>query len=610
MNRKQRRAQGKAPGFAPLAPNIQALFADALRLYQSGRIQDAEQVCRRILPLAPDFIPAMDMLASIAFQTGRPSETAVMMRKSIAIDGKNPQFNLNLGYALHALGQLDDAARIFRRVLELAPGSLDGLTNLASVLKDSGRFDEAIVCFQKALVKKPDYAEVHNNLGGIFRELDRLEDAIPCFEAAIRCQPRYVDAHANLGHALRDMKRPEDAMSAYMNTLELAPNHAEALSNLGAILLELGQTDQAFRLISQAISLKPDYARAHCNMGVVQMEVGQFDMAEQSLNRSIDLDPNDAETRFNLAFLNLVQGRYDTGWLLYEWRHRLKSHRRYAPRFAYSQPVWRGEPPFSTGTLLIWGEQGLGDSIQFVRFIRGAVDMGWRVLLDVPPPLRRLFSGLEGAFVIDDAERLPEFDAHCPMMSLPQRFGVTLEGIFGQPYLFPAESDVSQWSETLSTIPGLKVGLNWRGNPDHTRDRTRSLSAAEAAPLAGIPGVTLVSLQRDGTDAELSEFKKHGEIVSFGPDIGDFAKTAALLKTLDLVISIDSAACHLAGSVGVPVWTLLEFTADWRWLLKRDDTPWYGSMRLFRQDRPGDWSSVINAVKAGLAVSVAGSSRG
>lgn len=442
-----------------------------------------------------------------------------------------------------------------------------------------------------------------NNLGVALKELKRLDEAALAYERAIALDGG-AQAHSNLGVVLAELDRIGPARAAHARALELAPDSAAVLTNLGAFHFLVRDLELAEAALRDALAREPDAVDAQVKLGAVLFESGRPAEAAQILRHAIALAPRHAEAHSYLSMALLAQGDLENGFAEYEWR---RAHLGF-PAMDPTIPEWRGGM-LEGRTILLYGEQGLGDVLQFARYASVAAAVGGRVLLQVPGPLVRLLASVPGvAQVIAAGQPLPRFDCHLPLMSLPLVVGTRLDTIpLNIPYLRPDPVDVAAWAERLEGVEGLKVGLVWSGNPrPHDRDanlvdRRRSLPLTAFAPLAGIPGLTFISLQKGEPATEASSPPTGMTLLDRTDAITDFAHTAALVAQLDLVISVDTSVAHLAGALGKPVWVLSRFDACWRWLGNRPDSPWYPTARIFGQPRPGDWPSVMAAVAEALA---------
>ena len=610
---------------------MQSVFQTALKHHRNGCLDQARAVYLEVLATDPSHTDSSHLLGVIAHQLGR-SDLAIDLIHA-AIDG-HPSvaaYHSNLGNALRAQQRRDDAILAYQAALDIDPRLVETYINLSSVLTDKGRFDEATNCVRQALSLRPDDPELHNqlgtalaiqdrldeaaasytraieldpayaeaiyNLGNIFVEMGQLQHAQTCFQDALERQPDFIAAHYNLANALRLLGRLDEAAVRLNHVLTLDPNLPEAHNTLGVVRRDQDRHDEAVASFHQALSLRPDFPDALNNLGNALKAQGDCDAAIVCLRQAIRLKPDFADAHNNLAITLLAGGDFEEGWKEQEWRWRTPQMRHARRDFAV--PQWRGEPAASK-TLLIHAEQGFGDTLQFCRYAPLASQRGLTVIIEAPDALVRLLRSLPGVErVVTTGSDLPPVDFHCPTLSLPLAFGTTLATVpAAQSYLAPNLSEAARWAKRLDALdPGPRVGLVWAGNPRRhspalaTLDRRRSLPPDLLAPLFGIEGLRYVSLQKDGPAAPAGL-----PITDLMADVHDFADTAALIANLDLVISVDSAVAHLAAALGKPVWLLDRFDPCWRWLTGRRDSPWYPTLRIYRQNHPGQWSPVISAV--------------
>ena len=506
-----------------------------------------------------------------------------------------------LGMIAYEAGQLDIAIGLIAQAIALRPDEAWFLSNLGVILQKQGRLDEAANLHRRAIALQPDNAEAHNNLGTVLHEQGLFLDAHGCYRRALELAPDYVDALTNLGAVLKAGKKFDAALSLQKRAVELHPDYAEAHNNLGNALKELGRFEEAAAAYERALELQPDSVIALTNRGIVLRELGRLDEEYACYAKAVDLAPDYPEAHWNLAFALMADGDFAKGWAEYEWRWRRTGAR--SPEEVWpplALPFWTGDKGQGR-TILLWSEQGLGDCLQFVRYAPLVQDLGWRVILHVPDSQQELLDVFPGITVLSESEAPPRVDAQCPLMSLPRLLGTTLATVPAAiPYLRPNPVLAARWKERLAAISGLKLGLVWRGNPLHHRDRQRSMDPRWLSFGLDLPGVTAISLQPGAHANELAALNCGERLLDAGPDLTSYAETAALMAQLDLVISVDSSAAHLAGALGLPVWTLLDSNAEWRWMRHREDTPWYPSMRLFRQTAPGDWQAVMQRIRAEL----------
>jgi tetratricopeptide (TPR) repeat protein len=479
----------------------------------------------------------------------------------VALEPDFAQAHFNLGLAHQSRGQTDLALSSYTQAIHCKPDYALALRHLGTLLQTQARYDEAIECHRKALALNPGDAEAHCNLASALKDQGRASEAIESYHRALAVQPDLAEAHFNLGVIYQGQERLEDAAESYRSAIRARSDYAAAHSNLGTVYKFQGNLSEAMRCYEAGLRSRDDLAEAHRNR----------------------------------ALLRLLLGDFAAGWPEYEWRFRVPGARPHG----FDQPRWNGEP-LDGGTVLVVAEQGLGDTIQFVRFAPLVKQRcGGQVLLQCPAALVELLKDVEGidGFVTGEAAK-QSFDRFVPMLSLPAVLGTTLDTIpSAVPYLSPQPARVEHWRRELARFSGFKVGIAWQGNPAYVADAQRSVPLAHFAPLADCPGVRLVSLQKHHGLKQLPPLAERLRIVNLGPLVDNasaaFVDTAAVMKNLDLVITSDSAIAHLAGALGVPVWVALPAVPDWRWLLARQDSPWYPTMRLFRQSRAGDWGGVF-----------------
>jgi tetratricopeptide (TPR) repeat protein len=585
------RARQLQPGCADLHYNL------GLVLTALGKKDEAFASYQEALRLQPRHAEAANNLGVILEQTGRPAEALARYQEAIRLDPNFAKAHGNLGNVLTTLGRLGEAGGGFQAAIRLEPRVANWRYKLAVVLQGQGRTAEAITGFRQALQLDPNFAAAHFNLGLLLKEQGHLEAARTCFEQAVRLHSGSARAHNNLGVVLRRLGKLAEAQRELQEALRLDPDSAEAHSDLGNVFKELDEPAQAATCYRQALALKPDMAEAHYNLGWVLRDQGQLDEAVASLRRAIACKADFAEAHGVLGTLLLLLGDFERGWPEYEWRHRLSPC---PPR----QPVWDGSD-LAGQTILLYAEQGFGDTFQFVRYTALVKERGGTVVVECQRPLTRLLTGQAG---IDHL--VPRgYPPHCPVEvyaslgSLPGMLGTSLVTIPGRvPYLRADPVLVERWRAELAGFPGLKIGIAWQGDPRYLADRQRSIPLAHFAAVAQVSGVQLFSLQKGPGSEEIRKVSDAFAVIDLGPRLdeaaGAFMDTAAVMMGLDLVISADTAVAHLAGALGVPVWLALHRVPDWRWMLDRPDSPWYPTIRLFRQDRLGDWAGVFKRMAA------------
>ena len=673
--------------------DLHGMCSGAIQFHQRGQLAEAERIYRQILDLDPHHADSLHLLGVLAHQVGRDNIAVELIRKAIVSDKRPTAYHSNLGTALQALGKLEEAAVCYKQALALKPDLAEAQMNLGAVLQAQGKFEEAEALFRRALALRPDLSEAHVNLGNTLQAQGKLEEAVASHERALALKPEYAEAcfnlgntrqaqgkldeavasyrralalkpgaadvHGNLGNALLAQEKLDEAVASYERALALKPDYAEACYNLGnarqaqdkleaaaacyerALVLKpqlpeahynLGNTrqakdrlEEAEACFEQALALRPEYAEAHYNRGCVLEALGRLEEALASIARALEIKPDYAQARFGHALAQLLSGDFTTGWRNYESRWQSKDHQ--TPMRAYPQPPWTGEK-LNSGRLLLWGEQGVGDEIMFAGLLPDAIRTGNRIVLDCDPRLKPLFArsfpGIEVVSGLDSKLNSglctevasgsgpgpcmeEEIAAHLPTGSLPQLFRRN-EAAFAaatSPYL-KADSLARERFRARYGDGRPLIGLAWHTrNKETGRKRSIDLSLFTSlpAPLFALSGIRWISLQYGDFDAlEEQAAAAHAPLL-IDRTVNQFADMdlfAAQVAAMDLVITIDNSTAHLAGALGVPVWVLLPFAADWRWLKTRADSPWYPTMRLFRQPKPGDWASVIESVWCAL----------
>jgi tetratricopeptide (TPR) repeat protein len=640
-------------------------LATALAHYSAGRIDEARQICQRIVAADANSVDAWQMLGVIAYQAGDYDAAIANLRRALALKPNNADLYYNLGNALKGAGRLDEAVARYRQVLQLRPDYPEAHNNLGNVLHDQGHIGEAIACYRRAIELKPAHAGAHFNLGNALRRLNRLNDAAACYvrtlelnpldadvhhilgrvlvdvgrydeaigsfnralelkpncaefhdslglalqrlgknDAAIGCHRRAIeldpsnsDAHNNLGNALENQQNTVEAVACYRTAIELKPDFSMAHSNLGIALRELGEVGEAIGCLRQAVELSPDSAQILSNLATALWDGGFIDEAIDCFRRAMQLNPELTAVRVNHAYLTLLTGDFQNGWREFEWRFTAGD----IVARQFQQAQWKGQPLHGK-TILLHAEQGLGDTIQFVRYGPLVKRLGGTVVVECQKPLVKLLATTAGIDrLIGCGDELPSFDFQIPLLSMPGIFRSELETIpANTPYLFTDPELCEYWRNRLSSVEGFRIGINWHGRAGRRESLRRDIPMTFFASLANLPGVSLISLQQNAGRDQWQQTMGSLPIVHPGDDFdtahGAFMDTAAIMMNVDLVITSDTSVAHVAGALGVPVWVALPFMPNWRWLLDRTDNPWYPTMRLFRQSSPGDWEGVMAEV--------------
>jgi tetratricopeptide (TPR) repeat protein len=571
--------------------------------YQQSRFPEALSLIGSALKASPNFPPALLNYGLALDALGRHAEALANYDRALAIQPDFAEAHYNRGSALRDLERPAEALASYDRALALRPGSVEALHNRGRVLQALRRPAEALASYDSALAIKPDLVETLNNRSLALLELSRPAEALAGFERVLAVQPDHARALNNRGNVLQELRRPAEALASYDKALAVQPAHVEALYNRGIVLRDLRRPLEALASFDEALSIDPRHIDALNNRGVVLRELDRPAEALASYDQALSIDPDYAEAHSNRSCVRLHLGDFERGWEEFEWRWRVPE---FAPwRRNFAAPLWLGVEPLEGKTILLHAEQGFGDAIQFVRYAPLVAARGGKVVLEVPAPLLALFAGVAGvARVIGRGEELPAFDCHCPLLSLPLAFKTRLATIPATvPYLSASEDRVSKWKQRLPESGARRIGIAWAGNPNFKGDQTRSIGLAGLSPLLSLAGLELVALQRDLRDGDRDILQSHPRVTHLGDALEDFGDTAAVVSAVDLVVSSDTAVAHLAGALGKPVWVLLQHVADWRWLLDRQDSPWYPTARLFRQPKIGDWESVVRQVRDELAPS-------
>jgi Flp pilus assembly protein TadD len=524
-----------------------------------------------------------------------------LLKSSVGNNGANPakqvEALITRGVALARNKQRPEAIALFRRAATLEPDDTRAHYNLGVALAEEKNHTEALTAFQEAVRTQPRCPETHYGLGNVLGELGRDEEAVTAFRTAIQLQPDHAGALHNLGAALTRLRRGGEGAVFLEQAVRLRPEFADAFNSLGLAYMEQGNFVAAKASFRQALRLNPGCVDAHTNLGSAFKEQGRLEEAVACYDLALALNPQCATTHWNRALAWLQMGDFAQGWPEYEWRWQRKGST--PPR--YGQPLWDGSP-LDGRTILLHVEQGLGDMLQFIRFVPQVKAKGGTVIVAAPLPVIELLAtcaGVDGT--VTEGQGFPKFDVHAPLMSLPFLLGTTLDTLPREvPYLTADPLKVERWSGRLSEVPGFKVGVSWQGNPRHKWDRHRSFPLNLLEPLARVQGVSLVSLQKGAGAEQIDTVRERFAVVDLAGELTDFTETAAVMKHLDLVVCCDTSVAHLAGALGVPAWVALSRIVDWRWLRGRNDSPWHPSMRLFRQKRLGQWQGVFQRMATEL----------
>lgn len=574
-----------------------------LALQRLKRFEEALAGYDRALVLWRDHAEVLCNRGAALHELKRFDEALASFDRALAV---RPDYAEAFCYRAAALVQLkrpEDALSSYDCALAIQPDYVDALSGRGDVLVELKRFDEALASYDHALGIQPDNAERLCNRGVALYELKRTEEALASYDRALALGLDSAELHYNRGNALLLLKQFDEALASFERSLARWPDYGWAHCNRGIALHALTRFEEALASHERAVALAPDSAIAHSNYGLALHHVKRFEEAAASYERALAIEPDLPDAHYNEAYYRLLTGDLPLGWEKLEWRSPKGGNKR-----TFAQPQWSGAQEIAGKTVLLHSADGFGDAIQFCRYAPLVAARGARVILEVLWPQQELMRTLAGVTqVVAQGEPLPDFDLQCSLLSLPRAFGTGLATIPAEtPYLRATASAVDHWNARLGPRNRPRIGIAWSGNPIHHNDRNRSIGLRSFLPALTDIDATFVSLHRDIRAADAALLQERGDILHFGEQLTDYADTAALISNLDLIVSVDTSVAHLAGALAKPVWIVLPFMPDWRWLLDRDDNPWYPTARLFRQDETRAWDAVIPRVWAALQDYVGG----
>ena len=584
---------------------IRPNFADAYSnrgnaLYELGQLEAAVASYDQAVKLRPAYAEAYSNRGSALRGLKQLDAAVASCDQAIAIRPDYAEAYSNRGNALYDLRHVKAAVASYDQAIVLRPDFAEAYSNRGNALYELRHLEAAVASYDQAIGLRPDYAEAYSNRGHALCELGHLEAAVASCDQAIALAPDYAEAYSNRGNALKELRQHKAAVASYDRAIALKPDFAEAYSNRGSVFTCLMRPDEAIASCDRAIALRPDLAEAFVNRGNALHEVLRLDAAVASYDRARALNPACTDAQWNKSLVLLLGGNYEQGWPLYEWRWKVKGIG-LEPR-QYAQPLWLGVEPLNGKTILLHNEQGIGDALQLCRYAILVADLGARVIVEVAEPLKAVLRGLSGVSeIIAPGATLPAFDYHCPLLSLPLAFKTTLASIpCAGGYLRADPAKVAHWARKLGKKTRPRVGLAWSGRAEQKNDHNRSLALAALVPQLSTD-LEYISLQKDVRDSDRDALRGCAIIRHFGSDLADFSDTAALCELVDVVVCVDTSVAHLSGALGKQTWVMLCYCPDWRWLLARDDNPWYSSARLYRQHAPTDWTRVLARIKTDLA---------
>jgi tetratricopeptide (TPR) repeat protein len=613
---------------------LNLVFKKVFALHQAGKINEAIEGYLSLVESFPYDSRLQYLLGTAASQVGKYDLALLWLNRSLDGAPNNPQAHNNLGVTLNSINQPYEAIESYDRAIALNPDYAEAFYNKGNTLKDIGKLndalesydraialqsdhfdaynnrgfvfqklnllDEALKNYDKAIAIKPDYAETLNNYGAALKSLGQFNNAVNAFKRAIEIAPKYAQAHNNLGVTLNSINQPYEAIESYDRAIALNPDYAEAFYNKGNTLKDIGKLNDALESYDRAIALQSDHFDAYNNRGRILKELNQFDKALESYDRAIALKPDYAEALLNKSIVQLLLGNFKEGWENYEWRwsgSSLKGDKR-----NFNQPLWTGNKPIQGKTILVYGEQGLGDIIQFSRYIPLLHQLGSKIIFEVPESLLSIMKCLDKyCTLITTGKPLPDFDTYTPLMSLPLAFKTEISSIpSASSYLQIDEAIKNNWTRKLGPRKRMRIGLAWAGNSINENDKRRSINFELFRTLFNLP-LDFYSLQKECLESDKIIMNSISNFYNHQKDLYDFSDTAALIHHLDLVISVDTSVAHLAGALGKNVWILIPFSPDFRWMTKRSDSPWYPNATLFRQPQIYNWKNLIEEIKTLLS---------
>jgi tetratricopeptide (TPR) repeat protein len=598
MNRHQRRTAAKSakitPG--PHATTPAALCELGFNFLKAGQVAEAEGCSRQALTQQPGHADALHLMGIVAFHKQQYDHAVEWIAGAIRQVPK-PEYLLSLGNALQQSGRLDEALKAYDRGVMFKPEDAELWKSMGNVLVKLERRDEAVLSFQHALKFNPHHLAAASACADLLFDLKRYDEALTYFNQSDEIEPGRLALYHMRGLCHAHAMRFDEALVDYRRALELDPGHAETHNNVGIIHVRYGRFDEANACFDRALALNPNMAPAVANQAFALAEQHRFDEAFAFYAKSLAIEDN-PWTRWNLALFQLLTGDFEAGWAGREarWPANVLVDRK------FTQPLWLGDESIEGKTILLHADEGLGDVIHFARYVPMVAALGARVILEVPGPIHSLMVGMSG--VLQDPRgfpMMPAFDVHCPLSSLPLAFNTRLETIPAPLAYLPAvpQARREEWQSRLGSHDRFRVGLVWSGNRVHKNDHNRSMALQALSPILDLDA-TFVSLQKEPRDQDMVFLRERADILDVSEHLTDFVATAALVSCLDLVITVDTSVAHLVGAMGCPVWIMLPFTPDYRWLLDRDDSPWYPTARLFRQTETRDYAPVIDRIRTEL----------
>jgi len=577
----------------------QALFRAGIALAHEGQMDLSAELLRRSLASDPKFSDAAKALGGVLLSLNRHKEAVEALEKACELSPESPAARCDLGTAYAAVGQLDRAISSYNKATVLKPDFAEAHNKLGNLQRHQGQLEKAALSYKLAVRADPRHSQAWYNLGATLQMEKKFPRALESYRQSLAIDPKNPSAENNMGLLLKAEGRTTEAVDAFLRAIALKPDYVLAMVNLGATLQVANRPQDAATVLEAAITLNPDDPQAHSNLGNAFVALNRHAEGLASYERALALNPDSVDIQYNIALSHLVLGDLEKGWAGYELRLETEVHR---AKHVYDAPLWHRDQALSGKTILVYAEQGLGDTLQFIRYVPMLQAMGASVVVKVQSSLRVLLTGQFGdAVVVAGDDPVPAHDFQCPLMSLPGEMGTRLETIPSKvPYLTAPAAKLDVWRKVFAQAPGAKIGLVWSGNPKHQFDHNRSAPVSVFAEITkGIPA-HFFAIQKEIREVDLARLPEYPWINDLSRKIQGFEDTAAIVAALDLVITVDTSVAHLAGALGAKAWVLVGFAPDWRWLLNRNDSPWYPSLRLFRQPELGDWACVTASVRAEL----------
>jgi tetratricopeptide (TPR) repeat protein len=602
MNSREGDAAARSAGIdarsaAPSAPA--ELVAVGLKQLQAGQLLEAQLSCQQALEIDATHADSLHLMGLVALHARQFDHAVEWLTRAIGQDPRAEYFT-TLGVTLKQAGRLEEARTVFDAALQRKPDDAELWKSAGGVLAALNRPDEALSAYQRAMKLNPRHWEGAHLVGTMLYQMQRFEQALAHFNLSNWLKPDHVPTLFARARTFRALKRYEECLADYRRAHALAPSDPVISNNIGDALLRLDRHQEGLDWLDRALQLQPDFVEILVNKALALFQLHRYEEAMAAYARVTALDPSDARSAWQLAHLQLLTGDFAAGWVGREARWKVPEFAPDYPKF--EQPKWLGEEDISGKTVLICADEGLGDTLQFARHVPEVAARGARVILIAEDVLRRLLTGMPGVSecLPFGARELPPFDLHCPIMSLPLALRTTLETIPSPDYLPPLPTEIVRlWRDRLGPRNRLRVGLVWSGNPHQGNDRNRSMPFRTLLPLLDLDA-TFVSLQKEVRPDDKALLATRTDIIDLTADLTDFVETAALIANLDLVITVCTSVAHLAATLGRPTWVMLPYVGDWRWLDGRDDSPWYPSVRLFRQDQTRDYDGVVARVRTEL----------